>query len=194
MWVSILRILAGMGVAVPAAVVVALLVTGSKAGEVTLDPLVELLRPVPSLALLPLFIVWFGIGELTKIVFIAYSAFFIVYVTTAEAIRNVDPILYQSAGSLGFSRWQTFLHVTLKSTLPQVMVGIRIALASSWFLIVGAEFLAANEGLGFLINFSRVWFQIDKMMVAAAVIGILGLASNYLLLELEKRLFVWRDR
>lgn len=191
---STVRVFEGMAVAITLGVVLAVVVTSSRLGEVIVDPIVELLRPVPSLALLPIFIVWFGIGETTKIVFIAYSAFFIIFVTTVEAIRNIDPILFQAAGSLGLSRPQTYYHVTLKAALPQVMVGVRLAFATSWFLIVGAEFLAANEGLGFLINFSRVWFQIDKMLVGAVVIGLLGLISNYLLLYLESRMFAWRER
>ncbi|SKA34242.1 ABC transporter permease [Consotaella salsifontis] len=194
MGASLLRVAAGMAVAIPLGAGLALLVTSSRKAEVVLDPIIELLRPVPSLALLPVFIVWFGIGETTKMVFIAYSAFFIIFVTTVEAIRNIEPILFQAAGSLGLNRAQTYFHVTFKAALPQIMVGVRLALATSWFLIVGAEFLAANEGLGFLINFSRVWFQIDKMMVGAVVIGLLGLASNYLLLLLEARLFAWRER
>lgn len=191
---SSLRVLEGMAVAIALGVVLAMVVTSSRLGEVIVDPIIELLRPMPSLALLPIFIVWFGIGETTKVVFITYSAFFIIFVTTVEAIRNIEPILFQAAGSLGLNRRQTYYHVTLKAALPQVMVGVRLALATSWFLIVGAEFLAANEGLGFLINFSRVWFQIDKMLVGAVVIGLLGLASNYLLLFLESRLFAWRER
>lgn len=191
---SLARVGAGMGIAIPLGVAAAFLVTSSRRADIVLDPIIEVLRPVPSLALLPIFIVWFGIGETTKVVFIAYSAFFIIFVSTAEGIRNIDPILFQAAGSLGMSRWQTYRHVTLNAALPQIMVGVRLALATSWFLIVGAEFLAANEGLGFLINFSRVWFQIDRMLFAATIIGLLGLASNYLLLALEARLFAWRER
>ncbi|MFC3705029.1 ABC transporter permease [Devosia honganensis] len=191
---STVRVLEGMGFAIVLGVVLALIVTTSRVGEIIVDPIIELLRPVPSLALLPIFIVWFGIGETTKVVFITYSSVFIIFITTVEAIRNIEPVLFQAAGSLGLNRWQTYLRVTLNAALPHVMVGVRLALAMSWFLIVGAEFLAANEGLGFLINFSRVWFQIDNMLVGAVVIGLLGLASNYLLLFIESRLFTWRER
>lgn len=191
---SCMRIIRGMGLAVPLAVIMAYLVATLRWADVVFDPIIELVRPVPSLALLPIFIVWFGIGELTKTVFITYSAFFIIFVATLEAIRDVDPVLRRAAGSLGMSPRQIAYHVTFKSVLPQIMVSIRVALATSWFVIVGAEFLAANEGLGYLINFSRVWFKIDTMMAAAALIGLLGLASNYLLLAFERRLFAWRDR
>lgn len=191
---STLRVFEGMALAIPLGVALAFLVASNRFAEIAIDPIVELIRPVPSLALLPVFIVWFGIGELTKIIFIAYSAFFIIYLTTLEAIRDIDPILKQAAGTLGLNRWRTMRHVTLKAVFPSIMVGIRLALAISWFIIVGAEFLAANEGLGYLINFSRVWFQINAMMVGAVLIGLLGLATNYLLLALERRLFAWRDR
>ncbi|GGB06513.1 ABC transporter permease [Allosediminivita pacifica] len=191
---SCLRVLRGMGLAIPMAVAMAYLVATWKWAEIVFDPVIEFIRPVPSLALLPIFIVWFGIGELTKTIFITYSAFFIIFVATLEAIRDVDPVLKRAAGSMGMSPRQMAYHVTFKSVLPQIMVSIRLALATSWFVIVGAEFLAANEGLGYLINFSRVWFKIDTMMAAAALIGVLGLASNYLLLALERRLFAWRER
>ncbi|WP_161555905.1 ABC transporter permease [Mangrovicoccus ximenensis] len=191
---SCLRVLRGMALAVPMAVIMAYLVATLKWAEIVFDPIIEFIRPVPSLALLPIFIVWFGIGELTKTIFITYSAFFIIFVATLEAIRDVDPVLRRAAGSMGMSSRQMAYHVTFKSVLPQIMVSIRLALATSWFVIVGAEFLAANEGLGYLINFSRVWFKIDTMMAAAAMIGLLGLASNYLLLALERRLFAWRER
>jgi ABC-type nitrate/sulfonate/bicarbonate transport system permease component len=191
---SVLRVLTGMAIALPLAVLLAVLVTGSRLAEIVIDPVIELLRPMPTLALLPIFIVWFGIGETTKILFIAYSTFFIIFITTVEAIRDIPPVLYQASGSLGLNRRQTFSHVTLRAALPQVMVGVRLALATAWFVIVGAEFIAANEGLGYLINFSRVWFQIDNMMVGAVVIGLLGLSSNYLFLALEDRLFAWRER
>lgn len=191
---SCLRVIRGMGLAIPLAVIAAYLVATFRWADIVLDPVIEFIRPVPSLALLPIFIVWFGIGELTKTIFITYSAFFIIFVATLEAIRDVDPVLKRAAGSLGLLPRQMAYHVTFKSVLPQVMVSIRVALATSWFVIVGAEFLAANEGLGYLINFSRVWFRIDTMMAAAALIGILGLTSNYLLLALERRLFAWRER
>ncbi|RUR43423.1 ABC transporter permease [Vreelandella populi] len=191
---SCLRVLRGMALAIPIAVGMAYLVASVRLAEIIFDPLIELLRPIPSLALLPVFIVWFGIGELTKTIFITYSAFFIIFIATLEAIRDVDPLLRRAAGSMGMSNWHMAYHVTFKSVFPQIMVSIRLALAMSWFVIVGAEFLAANEGLGYLINFSRVWFQINTMMVGAAMIGLLGLASNYLLLAIERRLFTWRDR
>ncbi|MDF0602106.1 ABC transporter permease [Psychromarinibacter sp. C21-152] len=191
---SCLRVLRGMGLAIPMAVIMAYVVASLRWAEIVFDPIIEFVRPVPSLALLPIFIVWFGIGELTKTIFITYSAFFIIFIATLEAIRDVDPVLRRAAGSMGMSARQMAYHVTFKSVLPQIMVSIRLALATSWFVIVGAEFLAANEGLGYLINFSRVWFKIDTMMAAAAMIGLLGLASNYLLLALERRLFAWRER
>ena len=111
---------------------------GSPSGQLfARDPdgnLIEFIRPVPSLALLPIFIVWFGIGELTKTIFITYSAFFIIFVATLEAIRDVDPVLKRAAGSMGMSPRQMAYHVTFKSVLPQIMVSIRLALATSWFV------------------------------------------------------------
>lgn len=188
------RVFAGLAIAVPLAVAVALLTTSARIFDVLIDPVIEVLRPVPTLALLPIFILWFGIGEGSKIMLIAFSTFFFVYVTTVDAIRGIDPVLLRAAQTLGMSRLQSYRFVTVRGIAPQVLVGIRLALATAWFLVVGAEFIAADSGLGYLINFSRIWFRVGDMIAAAAVIGVLGLLSNYVLTLIERRAFPWRDR
>ena len=160
--------------------------------ETLLDPVIEALRPVPTLALLPMIILWFGIGETSKVFFIAYSCFFVIFTTTVLGVRNVDPILVRAAQSLGLSRLRIYRHVIFPSALPDVLVGLRLGLSVGFFVIVAAEFIAADTGLGYLINYSRTWFQVDNMMLGAIVIGALGITSNYLLVALERRLFRWR--
>ncbi|MDQ3809848.1 MAG: ABC transporter permease, partial [Chloroflexota bacterium] len=191
--VSVGRVLVGFAVAAPLAILLGVAVAKVRWCETILDPVVEALRPIPTLALLPIIILWFGIGETSKVFFIAYSCFFVIFTTTVLGVRNVDPILVRAARSLGLNRWRIYRHVILPSALPDVLVGLRLGLSVGFFVIVAAEFIAADTGLGYLINYSRTWFQVDNMMLGAIVIGALGISSNYLLVALEHRLFRWRN-
>jgi len=102
-------------------------------------------------------------------------------------------VLIRAAESLGLSRSQIYRHVILLSAFPDIMVGIRLGLSVCFTVIVAAEFIAADTGLGYLINYSKTWFRVDNMMVGAILIGVLGVASNYLLLAVEQKLFRWRS-
>lgn len=190
---SVARVLVGFAVAAPTAIALGALVAKVRWCETLLDPIIEALRPIPTLALLPIIILWFGIGETSKIFFIAYSCFFVIFTTTFLGVRNVDPVLVRAAQSLGLGRWAIYRHVIFQSALPEVLVGLRLGLSVGFFVIVAAEFIAADTGLGYLINYSRTWFQVDNMMLGAIVIGALGITSNYLLVGIERRLFRWRD-
>src|SRR5437763_1847318 len=160
--------------------------------QTIVDPLVGALQPIPPLDLLPIIILWFGVGETSKVFFIAYSGFLVIFTTTVLGVRDVDPVLVRAAQSLGLSRLRVYRHVIFPSALPDVLVGLRLGLSVGFFVIVAAEFIAADTGLGYLINYSRTWFQVDNMMLGAVVIGALGITSNYLLVALERHLFRWR--
>jgi ABC-type nitrate/sulfonate/bicarbonate transport system permease component len=189
---SVGRVAIGFVIAAPIAILLGVMVAKMRLFETVVDPLVEALRPIPTLALLPIIILWFGIGETSKVFFIAYSCFFVIFTTTVLGVRNVDPVLVRAAQSLGLSRLRVYRHVIFPSALPDVLVGLRLGLSVGFFVIVAAEFIAADTGLGYLINYSRTWFQVDNMMLGAVVIGALGITSNYLLVALERYLFRWR--
>jgi ABC-type nitrate/sulfonate/bicarbonate transport system permease component len=191
-YVSAIRVLEGTLAAVPVGIVLGLLVGRSRWVENTLEPIVELLRPVPPLALLPIIILWFGIGEASKVFFIAYSCFFVIFTTVVVGVRNIDPVLLRAGQSLGLGRFQLYRHVILQAVLPDIMLGLRLGLSVGFLVIVASEFIAADTGLGYLINYSRTWFRVSDMLVGAITIGLLGVASNYLLVALEKRMFRWR--
>jgi ABC-type nitrate/sulfonate/bicarbonate transport system permease component len=190
---SLMRVMVGFVASAPAAILLGALVARVRWIEVVVDPVVEALRPIPTLALLPIIILWFGVGEASKTFFIGYSSFFVIFTTTLLGVRNVDPVLLRAAQSLGLSRLQVYRHIILPSALPDVMVGLRLGLSVAFFVIVAAEFIAADAGLGYRINFSRTWFQVDNMMLGAIVIGALGVSSNYLLVALERRMFRWKE-
>src|SRR5258706_9248560 len=152
------------------------------------EPPLELLRPIPPLAFLPVLVLWLGIGEMSKVVFIAYEAFFPIFTTTCEGIKFVDLLLIRAAQTLGASERQIFRLVVLPGAMPSIITGLRVGFAQCLFVIVAAEFIAADSGLGFLINDSRSFFLMSNVLVGAIVIGLVGLIFNSLLRRLEARL------
>jgi len=153
-----------------------------------MEPVVEILRPIPPLAMLPLFIVWVGIGEGSKIGFITYATFFPMFLTTVHAVQQVDPLLVRAAASLGARPRQLFCRVILPAALPEILTGVRLAVALAFFVIVISEFIGAEEGLGYLINDGRNFFLVPQMLGAAVLLGVLGYASSALVAVLEHRL------
>ena len=156
------------------------------------EPLVELLRPVPPLAVLPLFIVWVGICEPSKIGFITYATFFPIFLTTVTGVRQIDPVLLRAARSLGARGLPLFTRVILPAALPDVLTGLRLGVALAFFVIVISEFIGAEHGLGYLINDGRNFFLVPQMLGAAVVLGLLGYAGNALVRLVERRVMRWQ--
>ena len=156
------------------------------------EPVVEMLRPIPPLAMLPLFIVWVGIGESSKVGFITYATFFPMFLTTVHAVRQLDPLLVRAAQSLGARPSQLFFRVILPAALPEMLTGIRLGVALSFFVIVISEFIGAEQGLGFLINDGRSFFLVPQMLGAAVLLGLLGYGGNALVRLVERRFLRWQ--
>ena len=170
---------------------------GLAAGHLTpirhvVEPLVELLRPIPPLAMLPMFIVWVGIGETSKVGFITYATFFPIFLTTVTGVRQIDPLLLRAAQSLGARGVGLFTRVILPAALPDILTGLRLGVALAFFVIVISEFIGAEHGLGYLINDGRNFFLVTQMLGAAVVLGLLGYAGNGLVRLLERRLTRWQ--
>jgi ABC-type nitrate/sulfonate/bicarbonate transport system permease component len=189
---SLSRVVWGFSIAAALGIVVGTVLGRSRLLEHLVEPMLEMLRPIPPLAFLPMMVLWFGIGEASKVAFITYAAFFPIFTTTIEGIKYVDPILIRAASSLGASERQIFWHVVLPAATPNIITGMRLAFGLSFFVIVAAEFIAADSGLGFLINDARTFFLVSNMLLGAAVIGIIGVLANVLLRKLEGRLLRWR--
>lgn len=187
------RVILGFLVAAVLGVGLGTLIGRSRTIEKLLEPALELMRPIPPLAFLPVFVLWFGIGESSKVAFITYSAFFPIFTTTNEGIKYVDILLIRAAQTLGASEAQIFRSVVLPAALPSIITGLRVGFAQCLFVIVAAEFIAADSGLGFLINDSRSFFLMSNMLVGAATIGLVGFVFNSLLRQLEARLLRWRE-
>ena len=190
---SLARVAQGFVIAAILGVVTGTLVARVTVIENVVEPALDVLRPIPPLAFLPLLVLYLGIGEASKIGFIAYSAFFPVFTTTREGIKYVDPLLIRAAESLGASQRDILRYVIIPAAMPSIMTGLRLSFALSFFVIVAAEFIAAERGLGFLINDAREFFRVDRMLLGAAAIGVLGYVFNQLFGRLERALVPWKS-
>jgi ABC-type nitrate/sulfonate/bicarbonate transport system permease component len=191
---SLYRVVWGFVLASTVALVLGVAVSRSRSVSSMIEPIIEMFRPIPSLAFLPIFILWFGIGELSKIVFVAYATFFPVFTAAVLGLRQIDPILVRAAASLGASKTDIFRYVELPAASPSIITGLRIGFGMAFFVIVAAEFIAADSGLGFLINNSRTFFDVPRMLLGASVIGAIGFAFNTILRRVEARLLAWQPQ
>lgn len=190
---SLLRVVKGFLLALVIAVPTGILMGNSAVFRGLTEPLVELLRPIPPIAVIPLAILWFGIGEGSKVFIIAYGAFFPILVNTMAGFAEVDPVLVRAAQALGASRYRIFRDVVLRSAFPYIVVGARLGMGMAFIVLVAAELIASSRGLGFLINDARYTFRTDLMFLGMAMIGVLGFGLNKLLIAIERRVLRWRE-
>ncbi len=160
--------------------------------EATIDPPMQMVRALPHLGLIPLFILWFGIGELPKVFLVALGVSFPLYLNTFSAIRQVDPKLFETAQVLGFSFWQRFRTIIVPSAAPQVLVGLRQSLAIAWLTLIVAEQINADKGIGFLINNARDFLRIDIIIFGLIVYALLGIGTDAIVRALERRALRYR--
>lgn len=161
--------------------------------EHTLDPSVQMLRTIPHLAVTPLFILWFGFGEFSKVLLIAKGAFFPLYVNTFLGIRNVDAKLFEVARVLEFSRWKQITRLILPAALPNILLGVRLSLGAAWLGLVVAELMGSSEGVGYLIMDARQFSQTAIVFVGIVIFALVGKATDSLVRYLERRWLKWRD-
>ncbi|MFK4874558.1 ABC transporter permease [Novosphingobium sp. ZW T3_23] len=192
LWVSFLRIAIGLAIGVLVGAVLALVAGLSRQGEVAVDPIMQIKRTIPTLALTPLFIVWFGIGETPKVALIAFASIFPVYLNLYSGIRGVDLRLLEGARSFGLSRAEQIVHVILPGALPSLLVGLRYSLSVAILVLVVAEQINASAGLGYLINNARDFMRTDIIVVCLMIYAVLGLAADALVRAIEARALVWR--
>lgn len=190
--VSFGRVIAGLAIGLTIGIVLALVAGLSRAGEAAIDPLVQIKRTIPTLALTPLFILWFGIGEAPKILLIALATLFPVYLNLFNGIRGVDVRLIEAARTLGLSRAEIIANVVLPGAMPSLLLGLRYALGIAVLILVVAEQINATAGLGALINHARDFMQTDVIVVCIMVYAILGLAGDALVRRIERTVLAWR--
>jgi ABC-type nitrate/sulfonate/bicarbonate transport system permease component len=190
--VSVARALGGFALAALIGVPLGILVGRSQWAFAIVDPWVEMLRPVPPIAFLPLVVLWFGIGETSKLVVVAYGALFPILLNTIHGVRSIENSLIRAARALGASSRQIFYLVVLPASVPSVVTGLRLGAGMAIFVLVAAELLGSSSGLGWLIMDSREHFFTDRIMVGIVALGVVGYAINRGLLAAERWLVQWR--
>jgi sulfonate transport system permease protein len=193
MVVSLERMAIGFALGATVAVALAIIAGLSTLGENSVDPLMQMLRTLPLFGLIPVFIVWFGIGQLPKVLLIALGAAIPLYLNTFAGIRSVDPKLVELGQVLQLRKSELIRHIVLPGALPQVLVGLRQSLGVAWLALVVAEQVNANAGLGFMISQATQFLQNNVIFVALLVYCVLGLLTDALVRMLERRALAWRS-
>lgn len=194
LWASFSRLAKGLFWGVAFGVPIGMAMGLSSRWRGVFDPIVESLRPIPPLALIPLFIVWFGIGEEGKVNLLLFAAIWIMIIAARSGVLAVNTTKVHAAYSLGASKAQVLRHVILPNALPEIFTGLRVAIGVCWGTLVAAELLGASAGLGFTIFKSRNFFLLDLMLSAVILISILGVTMDIAMRMAEKRLIPWRGK
>jgi ABC-type nitrate/sulfonate/bicarbonate transport system permease component len=190
--ITLFRVAGGYTLGVIPGIAVGLLMAMFKPLRYVLDPLVAAIFPIPKIALMPLLLLAFGIGEMSKIVLVAIATFFPVLISTYAGAANIEKIYLDAAKNFGADSSMMFREVIFFGALPQIFAGLRLALGTSFLVIVAAEFVSADTGIGQLIWSSWQVLQVDRMFVGIVLIGVLGVISTAILQEIEVRLLPWR--
>jgi len=190
---SIFRSIFGFSIALLTAIPLGLLVGWYPAARDFLQPFLELFRNTAALALLPVFILILGIGEMSKVAIVTFACFWPVLLNTITAVRDVDPLLIKSARSMNLDSYKLFYKVILPASIPTIFTGIRMAGTSAILVLIAAEMVGAKAGLGYYITYTQYNFLIPEMYAGIATISILGLGINYGLVSIERRLSRWKQ-
>lgn len=189
---SSIRIALGFVIGCLFAVLFGVLMSKFRTFERWMSPILNLVSPIPALALLPLFIIWFGIGEFPKVLLIAWTTFVPVLVYTVDGFKSVPSTLIRSALSLGASERQIFTRVMIPSAIPNFIVGARVSLGLSFSALIVSEMMGAKSGLGYIIVDARNYFKISNMFVAIILIGLSYSLFSVLMKIAERRVLAWR--
>jgi sulfonate transport system permease protein len=192
LWASLQRVLWGLAIGVPLGAVLAIASGLSRVGDDLIDSNMQMLRFVPIIGLQSLLILWLGIGETTKVALIVLGVVFPVYINTSAAIRSLDPGYLELAEVVGLSWPERMRKVVLPGILPGFLIGLRMATAVAWLLLVFAEQMNARSGLGYLMVRAQTFFQSDVIVVCLAVYAVLGLLSDALIRAIEGALLRWQ--
>ncbi|MGU3399710.1 ABC transporter permease subunit [Brucellaceae bacterium D45D] len=191
---SLARVFAALVVSIVVAVPVGLAIGLSRVGRGILDPILEFLRPIPPLAYLPLIVIWFGIGELSKVLVIFLAMLAPIALSTASGVRSVSQERLNAARAFDASRWQLARYVVIPHTLPSIFTGVRIALGAGWTTLVAAELVAATRGLGFMIQSAAQFLVTDVVIMGIIVIAVIAFALELILRKAEAILIPWAGR
>jgi NitT/TauT family transport system permease protein len=191
-WVSLLRVAAGFLIGAVPGMAIGLAMGISRWARAAIDPVVAALFPIPKISLLPLIMLYLGIGEASKVALVALAVIFLVLINAMAGVLAIDPIYFDVAKNYGASRRKLWTRIVIPGALPMIFVGMRLGIGVAFIVIVAAEFVAARSGIGYLIWTSWEVMRIENMFVGIIVITILGVLSTFLLRELERVVVPWR--
>ncbi|MFF2479984.1 ABC transporter permease [Paenibacillus sp. NPDC058071] len=191
--VSVYRAALGFLIGGGLGLVLGLLVGFFQKTEYSLDPTLQMIRTIPHLAIMPLFILWFGFGEFSKVLLIAKGAFFPVYLNTFLGIRGVDAKLFDVARVLQFSKWKQITKVILPGAMPNILLGVRLSIGMAWLSLIVAELMGANSGIGYMISDARQFAQTEVVFVGIVIFAVVGKLTDSAVRKLEDKLLSWRD-
>lgn len=189
--VSAGRALLGLAIGGGLGLVLGLLTGSVRWAETLLDSTIQMVRNIPALALIPLVILWFGIDEAAKLFLIAVSVFFPIYLNTFHGIRNVDPQLIEMGRTYGLSRWALYREVILPGAISSILVGLRFSLGLMWVILIVAETISAQAGIGYLTMNAREFLQTDVVLVGVLLYALLGKLADVLARVLERWWLRW---
>lgn len=192
--VSVTRVVIGVSIGCLAALPVGFLLAWYPTLRAMAEPLVNFFRALPPIALVPLVIVYFGIGEVARISILVYASFFAAVIVLYEGISNLDPLLIRAARVLGANRWEIFARTVVPASIPHLFTAVRIALGVSWATVVAAELVAAQRGLGASIQEAAAFYRIPEIYVGIAMIGFAALLMDLLLKLAQSRMTTWQEK
>jgi sulfonate transport system permease protein len=188
---SLWRALSGFAIGAGLGLLLGLLTGSVRRAETLLDTTLQMIRNIPALALIPLVILWFGIDESAKLFLLAVGVFFPVYLNTFHGIRSADQALVEMARSYGLAGWPLYRDVILPAALPSILVGVRFALGLVWVLLIVAETISAQSGIGYMTMNAREFLQTDVVLVGILLYALLGKAADLLARALERHFLRW---
>lgn len=191
---SLFRAIVGYFIAIILGISLGLSIGWYKLASDVFSPIVEILRNTAPLALFPLFILFFGIGEESKVVIVAYACAWPVLLNTISGVKNVDPLLIMSARSMGVSNFVLFRKIVIPAAVPTIFTGLRISAAASILVLIAAEMIGAKAGLGYLIIYAQYSFLIPTMYAGILTTSAIGVLVNYILVVLERKFTSWKPK
>ena len=193
-FITVYRVFIGFTLGSIVAIIVGLLVGFSKNAEYLFDPIIQAFRSIPSLAWVPLFILWMGIGESSKVTMIAVGVFFPVYLNLVSGIISVDRKLIEVGKMFKLSLYQQIRQIIFPATLPSLLVGLRSGLGLGWMFVVAAELMGASQGLGYLLVLGQNTLSPEVILISIILFAVIGKTSDWLLKVLEDHFLSWQDR
>jgi NitT/TauT family transport system permease protein len=191
---SLFRTFTGLGLGIVLGVPLGLLMGSSRVANAIFGPIFSFLRPIPPIAFIPLMILYFGIGEFSKVALIFLAAFYYVVLNSSAGVRTVPQDLIRAGLNMGLSRGKLFSKVMFWAALPHIMTGIKTATAISWAIVVAAELIAAQAGLGFMVMDATTFFRVPDVYIGIFIIGLIGVILEAITLAVDRKLLHWMGR